>query len=141
MAQAAPVEAQLAHLRPISWIEAERRSGGCRPGSAARRIKTFSESSDLAAEIRGLVLRADKVVFLGFGFHEQNIELLDVSDDIGTSEPIDKAVFATTMGMSPSDEGVVRAQIAHALMGRGYSDHESWIPTNNGRCVGLFNTY
>ena len=108
----------------------------------ANRIQTFSESCDLAATIRQRICEAESLVFLGFGFHEQNIALLDVSKGIDLFDAPPKRVFATTMGMSTSDEAVVRDQISYALLGRPLNkDEESSISTNSGTCAELFSTY
>ena len=110
--------------------------------AAANRIQTFSESSVLSATMRQRICAANTLIFLGFGFHEQNIALMDIAQDLGVSEATPKRVFATTMGMSASDEAVVRHQISYALLGRPLNeDEQSSISTNSGTCNDLFSTY
>lgn len=105
-------------------------------------IKTFSESADMVPAIRQLVYGADRIVFLGFGFHPQNIDLLDVSGSVGHEDPRPRKVFATTMGMSQSDESLVTEQISYALLGMpSGSDYRQRIFTNSGSCSDLFSTY
>lgn len=117
------------------------------PGSydlnaVAARIKTFSESSDRAEEIVREVRAAETIIFLGFGFHEQNMKLLEVGYDYGTNDPPPKRVFATTKDLSRSDEEVVRAQISYALWGTPEPPGPmSSIYTNNGTCAELFSAY
>lgn len=110
--------------------------------SVSDRIRTFSESSELADEVRSAVIKADTLVFLGFGFHEQNMALLDVAKDIGAITVKPKMVYATTMELSSSDEAVVRNQISYALIGRPLSNYPpNRIHTHNGSCYGLFGAY
>ncbi|MBN8844558.1 MAG: hypothetical protein J0H88_15065, partial [Sphingomonadales bacterium] len=111
--------------------------------TVASRIKTFSESCDLQAQIRRAVAQADTLIFLGFGFHAQNIELLSVASDFGTNDPpTHQRVFATTKGMSKSDAAVVAEQVGQALRGRSTMASEpQWMWTNDGSCADLFATY
>jgi AraC-like DNA-binding protein len=110
--------------------------------AVANRIKTFSESCDTSMTIRQEVFNAETLIFLGFGFHDQNVALLDIAKDIGISEARLKRVFATTMGMSTSDEAVIRDQISYALHGRPLdAGEEHMISTNRGTCAELFSTY
>lgn len=118
-------------------------SDGVDLNAVAARIKTFSESSDHSAAMRIAVAQAETIIFLGFGFHAQNIELLDVASEYGIDEPPQHhRVFATTRGMSSSDAAVVEEQISYALRGRptGPTD-ERWIWTKDGSCTDLFSTY
>lgn len=110
--------------------------------TVANSIRTYSETSNVAAAIRQRVCAAETLIFLGFGFHEQNIDLLDVFKDSGVLDGGLKRIFATTMGMSTSDEAVVRDQISYALYGRPLSkDDENSISTNCGTCADLFSMY
>lgn len=43
---------------------------------AARRIKTFTEQPGDVSRIQSLVLNAQRLVFLGFGYHRRNLDLL-----------------------------------------------------------------
>ncbi|MDQ1350217.1 MAG: hypothetical protein QG657_518 [Acidobacteriota bacterium] len=55
---------------------------------------------------------ANRVVFLGFAFHPMNMQII-------TPEHVDDAklvkIFATTYGISDSDEGVIKGQIKESL--------------------------
>lgn len=44
--------------------------------NAARRIKTFTEQPGDVSRIQSLVLNAQRLVFLGFGYHRRNLDLL-----------------------------------------------------------------
>lgn len=77
--------------------------------SVAKNLRTFTEQvddGDELSEMRIVLSTAKRVVFLGFGYHRQNVELLtkDVLPDA-------VSVFGTSMGLSPSDEEVVKGQL------------------------------
>lgn len=71
---------------------------------AVPRIRTFTEQKkDTSLErIRVAVSEAERIVFLGFGFHPQNLEVL-------FSEPARrKQIIATGIGLSKADIEVIR---------------------------------
>lgn len=112
--------------------------------SASGRIKTFSESvdSEIGSRIKALVDGADTLVFLGFGFHSQNMELLSPGDRFELDRPNRYRAFATTFGLSESDEQFARNQIAMLVTGNGENKSvEPWIYSNNGTCAELFQAY
>ncbi len=101
----------------LSWEDAGSvvhfgHSGSNHVKEAASRILTFTEQvedADLIAGIRNAISNADRIVFLGFGFHRQNIELL-------TAHARDNVeIYGTTYGMSKSDVAVVDAEIEQAF--------------------------
>jgi hypothetical protein len=93
-------------------------SGGVRFGSRkrgdsllriARSIKTFSERIDEGTELNEMKLRvanAEQIIFLGFAFHRQNLELMR---PLHQAEP--KKLYATTLGISSSDQRVVHKSL------------------------------
>ncbi|MCX6581163.1 MAG: hypothetical protein NT166_13370 [Candidatus Aminicenantes bacterium] len=82
----------------------------------SKNIKTFTEGTDPQSseisEIRRRMSIANRVVFLGFAFHPMNVQII-------TPEHVDDAklvkIFATTLGISDSDEGVIKGQIKESL--------------------------
>jgi len=56
--------------------------------------------------MRQAFVAADKIVFLGFAFHDQNLKLLRPEVDLDR-----KMVFGTGFGMSDNDISVVKAQL------------------------------
>ena len=102
--------------------------------SLARQIKTFTERIEEEATItaiRQLVQNAEIVVFLGFAFHPQNMEL------IKPSQPTDaKRIFATALGISHSDCEIITNQIFDLCGKRPHVDLR-----NNLTCHGLFGEY
>jgi hypothetical protein len=80
---------------------------------AAARIRTFTEQvedENSLSAMRESVSRAETLVFLGFAFHPQNMDLLDVG--IGSNV---QRVFATSYGCSKSDIEVFVGQIRKML--------------------------
>jgi hypothetical protein len=73
----------------------------------AKRILTFTESKKAqGAAAQTMISNAKRLVFLGFGFGEQNVELLRVpTSAVG-------AVRATVMGLSKSNQNQVQYRIA-----------------------------
>lgn len=82
-----------------------------RLGHAASRIKTFTEDvSGLPeiAEAKVAVEDAENLIFLGFSFHPQNLDLLaSLKQKKGKS----RNIFATTLGMSGEDTRVIKQQL------------------------------
>lgn len=79
----------------------------------SHKIKTFTEGTNPESseilEIRKHMGRANRVVFLGFAFHKLNMQLISPNhDDAGNSVV---KCFATTFGISKSDEEVIDEQL------------------------------
>ena len=100
-------------------------------------IRTFTERTEegtAIAELRRDISRAERLVFLGFAFHPQNVELL--------ASPLDEncEVLATVDGMSDDEKAVVQ---------RAIIDEFEMSPRNVSRkltlaaskCVGFFSDY
>jgi hypothetical protein len=68
-------------------------------------LKTYTDSVE-SDEIWKAVREAEKVVFLGFGFHDQNMSVLAGDQTLGV-----KSMLGTAFEMSESDVNVVRGQI------------------------------
>lgn len=81
--------------------------------SITKELKTFTEQNeDVTAiqNIHALVRDADTIVFLGFAFHAQNIELLTPKEKCAASK-----VLGTALGISRSDLQIVTKQITDML--------------------------
>jgi hypothetical protein len=79
---------------------------------AQGRIQTFTERSvpEMTIElVRKAVAQARTIIFLGFSFHPQNMELLWPENSKGETEI--RQVFGTSMGMSEQDRSTVQDQI------------------------------
>ena len=120
----------------------------------AGKIRTFTERVDEGTElesIRDMVSEAEKLVFLGFAFHEINMALLKVTKSSNT-----KAVFGTRLGLSDSDANIIVRRIQGMLrqswgeskglsMGQAGKQGSEVNQVNmrmlNGKCADLFSEY
>lgn len=87
---------------------------------AAGRIRTFTEQiedDDLLVSINESVNNAETIVFMGFAFHPQNMQLLDV----GIASNV-RRVFATSFLCSQGDVEVFTSQIRSMLGDEQYDD-------------------
>lgn len=103
----------------------------------SQKIKTFTEGTDPNSsdidEIKNHMIRADKIIFIGFAFHKLNMQLLRPR-----SFPSDKniRIFASAFGISESDINTIKDQI-----------YESYLPTKvdvnivNKNCYNMFKEY
>ena len=76
--------------------------------SVARGIRTFTEQIEDDDALRGIqscLASADRIVFLGFAFHRQNLKLLE------TDVQSHAEVLATTYGISDRDSEVIADEI------------------------------
>lgn len=93
------------------------------------RIKLFTEQedSDVSEKIRSRVNSAEAIIFLGFGFEEQNMRFFERK--VRTPIP----VFATQFGMSPSNEDFIDKELA-ARFAKGQLD---FVRSTNGKSRAL----
>jgi hypothetical protein len=106
-------------------------SSGANCVALAEQIKTYTEQADEKTVLREIQERidwADCVVFLGFAYHSQNMQMLR------SAERGKKIVYGTTFGMSNSDVGEVNKLIAQTLA-------PSAIYLDGLQCAGLFDNY
>lgn len=105
--------------------------------SRAGQIKTFTEQVDdheSLNQIHKAVIEADKIVFLGFAYHQQNMELITPQKK---GKP--NLVLGTGKGVSNSECDVVRRSIAN-LTGLGNSSSKIVIGQNLS-CNEFFDEY
>lgn len=105
----------------------------------SRNIKTFTdqiEDRNFLSEIRELVKQADTIVFLGFAFHDQNMELL-YPDSRGRP----KRVFASAHGISKSDCGTLTDKIYKLTGGLGWPSSNDFQLRNDLTCSGIFTEF
>jgi hypothetical protein len=121
-------------IHPYGWVGplGHQNTGGIPFGSdgrgallsASADIRTFDEGvldKQLLEDMRYLVGNAETIVFLGFAFHSQNIELLAPGYPCDT-----KRVYATTLGLSASEVRGVTADLSLML------GHPLWSPQTQG---------
>jgi hypothetical protein len=104
--------------------------------AVSQQIITFTErkeEKDVLQRIKAAVSGAQRIVFLGFAFHRQNVELL-------ASEILDSAtVLATSIGISKSDTDVIATELAKAFSIA--NDGRRRIDLTGSDCNGLFRDY
>jgi hypothetical protein len=91
--------------------------------SGSKQIKTFTEECESThrSALQQTIQRADRIVFLGFGFHRPNVELIQPISLMG------KEVFATVYGMRDREIAEVNRHLKELdanchLMSSGCSD-------------------
>lgn len=109
----------------------------------ADQIKTFTEQSHDEAEKqhwRNLIECCQQLVFLGFGFHRQNIELLSLVN--GPKSP--PTIYATTYLTSHADEDVFRSRLYQLMATQEHPNAfhgELPIQFANRTCVKMIGEY
>ena len=106
----------------------------------AEQIKTFTEGTNPKAsnimEIRNQVARAETLVFLGFAYHKQNLELLKQPSDRRQDGEMVRQCYGTALGISDADLQVIASDLHELCGGLMYPN-----VGNNLTCRELFNTY
>jgi hypothetical protein len=103
------------------------------------RIKTFTEQIEeesILRRVRESIEQTDAVVFLGFAFHDQNMELMSISEMSSV-----RRVFATTKDVSDSDAGVIHRNIHRLLRQPEMHPQAARIELKDTTCFGLFKEY
>ena len=106
----------------------------------ARQVKTFTEqvTDNTSLEVmRGYVQEAETIVFLGFAFHEQNMELLSAE-----AKSV-KRIFGTAKGISGADLRVVEWLIRKSFRADKVGVQNMTIEKvrNELTCAELFDEY
>jgi hypothetical protein len=93
---------------------------------AAQRIRTYTESIDslIGQRVASIMGSADKIVFLGCAFHDQNLRLLFPNE---RSEPAE--VWGTCLGVRTRREGELKKYFG------GFSDSPALIPVKAGQLL------
>jgi hypothetical protein len=104
---------------------------------SSRMIRTFTQGVDDPSSMSGMhetLQQADRIIFLGFAFHRQNMELL--ASSIGRP----KQILATASGISESDRNVIRKDILGSFrMSEKFKDFSiELVPVH---CAELFNSH
>jgi hypothetical protein len=101
----------------------------------AAQIKTFTErveEGQTLNDMRAEIASSNKMVFLGFAFHEINMEILGS----GLQTKITK-VYGTRLGMSDPDADVIKARIMSMLMETSPDPLDPTVQDRNQRVVSL----
>lgn len=103
----------------------------------AQQVRTFTErveEGDELAAMRATIAEADRVVFLGFAFHRQNVELL-ASRMMDHSE-----ILATSYNISASDKGVIEEELEVAF-GHEQVLNDTRVQLADMKCDQFFREY
>jgi hypothetical protein len=96
---------------------------------------TFNEQlTDVSSlsVIRQAISNARRVVFLGFHFHQQNIDLLQTENAGGFVN-----VYATVVGRAQPEISVIKTQIAQMLR----SERQNYIEVQDLRCKEMLDQF
>lgn len=102
-------------------------------------IRTFTEqiedTTSLAA-IKATIARADRIIFLGFAFHRQNLNL------ISQKAKRNVQILATTFGISSSDKNVVQSELMKIFdLQSNIDSKNNNIELSNLKCSEFFDEY
>ncbi len=103
----------------------------------AQQVRTFTErveEGDELAAMRASIAGADRIVFLGFAFHRQNVELL------AQKLPDHTEIVATACGIPSSDRSVIEDELGKAFE-HEFVMHDSRIKLANRTCAKFFKEY
>jgi hypothetical protein len=98
--------------------------------------ETNSESDERLGRIRSKVQHSDRIIFLGFGYDERNIRLLDIRDDWPPNSmgiianhppPPQKTVFGTCFGLR--DSQIKKARSRFSVSCEISAQHRDWDAT------------
>lgn len=113
--------------------------GGVDLGALSGNIKTYNEEVEDQPDLelaRERISTATRLIFLGFHFHKQNMQLIQPKSP-RTSGAVSYA-FATTINRSKMDRQIIEGQIGKLMAGR---QPEVRCHLNNLDCSGLFTEY
>jgi len=102
--------------------------------SNAPLVHTYTEEmsdSRTQAQIHQAIKDAQRLVFLGFGFHAQNIRLLTPIENIGPRQ-----VFATAHQINPEEHEILKTRISQIFHGQS-----GGIELFDGRCADFFDAF
>lgn len=108
--------------------------------NVSKEIKTFTEGTDQESSkiiaIRKLVLESRIILFLGFAFHQLNLDLLKPSDP-AAGKSIRRKYFATAKGISASNVDIISRGLSK--LAKAELEH-IWL-RNDLECKQLFHEF
>jgi hypothetical protein len=102
-------------------------------------IRTYTEQLGEGEIIQGManeIDRAECIVFLGFAYHRQNLQILTPHSTI-----VSKPIFGTAYGMSDADVEVTSHQLETWFRGEGRVIRKNIKLENNLKSADLFDNY
>jgi hypothetical protein len=117
--------------------------GGGRLLELSRQIRTYTEQIEDEKELRAIhaeLSKAEKIIFLGFAYHDQNLKLLKPKEPLSP-----KKIYGTAYKLSQSDVEVVDKQLIgffqKDVAGVYLASGTNPDLRNNLTCAGLFDDY
>jgi hypothetical protein len=108
-----------------------------RTAEAATQIRTFTEQVEEGEALelmRASLSNAERIIFLGFAFHRQNVEL------IAAKTPDNAEIVATAFEVSKSDREVIEVELIIAFEFDGIASHER-VKLADLPCAKFFQEY
>jgi len=113
------IETKIIHpygsLGPLSHMPYAAPASSTQKREMAQNLKTYSEivQEDIKDKVQLLISNAEIIVFLGFGYHTQNMDLLFTRSLASRASQ----VLGTARGMSPEDRRIVTSSIRRGCIG------------------------
>ncbi len=106
----------------------------------SRQLLTFTEGTDARKSdiecIRRDIAGAERLAFLGFAFHELNLELL-FDGRFGINEHCHRPIFATAFGISEANVEAIKRELAK----RSKRRRDQYFIRTDIKCAGLFHEF
>jgi hypothetical protein len=106
----------------------------------AKRIRTYTEISQPPEHVKTLVSKAQTIIFLGFGYIEENLKLLGPSEGGRLTEKI----YGTAYGISEPSRAILSWRLGSFLgpaPGPGVGVGQPRIALFDGKCAQLFDEH
>lgn len=129
-------------VSPLEWEE----FGGIRFGEynnnpaellkCSENIKTFTEQvrdEDALRSIHHAIVNSDIAVFLGFGFHKLNIDLLNPNTDTTSV----RTVFASSLGLSRTSKEIIKEEL-EKIFNKAGNNVQRYEIDGDYTCASLF---
>lgn len=104
------------------------------------RLKTYTEQiedPDMPNHIKSAVKEADQIIFLGFAFHPQNMELMTMADEHSI-----KRIYSTGKGISRQETDEVKRRIVQLYSHQhDIAYHHDLHIEDNSTCAELFSMH
>ena len=105
----------------------------------SQRIMTFSEHHKDAQQletVKKVLKRTEQIVFLGFAYHQQNLELLNSSWNYGRPR-----IYGSALNISSNDTDVIRTELINIFCNDGSPVQPSVVLDNGCTAKEMLTTY
>lgn len=104
------------------------------------RIRTYTERSQYAEDVRKLVSEMQTIIFLGFGYIEENLKLLGP----GENNKLTEKIYGTAYRIFEHDRAIIAWRLGgflSAAPGPGVSAGQPRVALLDGKCAQLFDEH